>query len=174
MAFDLSVTAGNQYLFVLTSEIGFNFSSNCLIDGYHASSSPNWNQVQINGRSSPIIMFANTNPMMLSLNIPIFEIDEEEQGDVVKIGKSFLALTKPTKPGVEPPPLCHITLGSFFEDWECVVASVDVHMGDHGIWNDDMDPITGMISLQLMGVEVENVSAQDIVASGDYTQFATT
>lgn len=165
-------------LFKLRTEVGFSFETDVLHDGIRWGKSANFTQTPILNRSSPIITFANSNPIMLSVTLNLFVTSEDEfdggPGYVVRVLESITALTFPVEPGIQPPTLCYITLAgySLFNEWACVLPSFEASHGMHNVWDNDGSPMTGSVSLQFMGVEIENRSASELVSRGDFRQFA--
>lgn len=153
--------ANDPTLFELTADNGFSFSTSALRDGVHFSAGANFNRIGIMGRSSDIITFANGANPELNVNLELIALEPSAKERISGVIKSFYSLRLPMKPGIKPPPKCKVTAGNILEDWECVVANVDFQWGNQNIWDSDGSPMTAIVNLNLLGIEIENVSSEE-------------
>lgn len=102
-------------------------------DGINVDKSVNWSANNIQGRSSPIQGYSDSNPTTISLNVPIFSSIEQGDGRTVFNVKTacdfFLSLAYPDYQGIiKPPHKCMLVAGSpnQFFNWTVVCQSVGV------------------------------------------------
>ena len=157
---------------------GFVFETSSLKDGIKWGKQATFTQTPIMNRSSPIITYANSAPTILSVGFDLVAMEDGDQVDLMYVMDSVMSLTFPNDPGIEPPTLCYITLfgeskvSSIFNQWPCVVPSVDCQVGQHQIWTKDGAPMSGSCTLQFLGVELQNHSAKEYLQAGNYKQLA--
>lgn len=152
-------------LFELTADNGLHFASSVLREGYRVSKSANFNAIQIMGRSSPIYTYGMSGAIEVSLTTELFDFEEEQTSDMIK---SLLSLCFPMTPGSKPPPLCRLTLGGEFEDWECVVTHVDANPGNRNFWGPDGKARSAMVNFSFVGIEIQSVKSKDYLKITDY------
>lgn len=160
-------------------ELGFTFETSCMREGYRISKSANFNSSHIMGRSSPIITYADSSSIEVSISFDVVDgIDDNTAGpaqseQVSDLVQSFLALEFPIKPGTRPPALCTVTLGQELVDWDCVVTRVELQPGNFNLWGDEGNARSAHIGLTLVGVEIENVAAKEYLKLRKYKQLGT-
>lgn len=99
-------------------------------DGISDSKSVNWNQIQIVGRSHPILGYDSSAPRTFSFTLTFFahpsHDDPTSQSDVVKNIRFLMSLTYPDySSGVNPPPKCTLKLGKMII-WQVVAQDISV------------------------------------------------
>ena len=166
----VSASKKDPVLFKIVSD-QFSLRTSLLMGGYRWNKTANFNQTVLMGRSSPIITYSDSSCINLSVTLN-FAAFEDAQQDVADILKSLTALTFPVEPGVKPPSLCKVTAGKDFKNWECVLQSVDCESGAENTWSEEGASMFGSASLVFIGVEVENKSVDDWIATRNYDRLS--
>lgn len=160
-------------LFRLSSK-DFFIETSTLRDGIRWGKQANFNQTPILNRSSPVITYSNSSPIVLSVTIEEYVTKRADRKLVIQALQSLTALTFPETPGTMPPTLCYVDMPGYdlFKKWACVVVSLECTSGLHAMYNADGYPMAGSASVSLMGVEVENVKASDVMKTKNFKQIA--
>lgn len=149
----------------------FTLKTSLLNGGYKWDKTANFTQTEIMGRSSPIITYANSSVITLTVTLN-FAAFEDAVADVADVLKSLTSLTFPVEPGIKPPPLCKVTAGKDFKNWECVLSTVSCDSGAENTWSEEGASMFGTASLTFIGVEIQNVSLDDWIATRNYTKLS--
>lgn len=158
-------------ILTIVADNGFSFETSCVPSGINWSKSALFNEVAIIARSSPIITYSSSSAIVLPINLEFYAMFGEAQKEVADIQKSFMSLTFPVTPGIQPPPMCRITYGGVFKQWKSVCISASPASGKHNIWDESGLPLTGSISLQFKGIEIDNVASDEWLASTSFDQL---
>lgn len=135
-----------------------------------------FNQTPILNRSSPVITYSNSSPIILSVSLELFVLSSDERTFVTDALQTFTSFTFPEEPGVKPPSLLRVTIPGYekgiFDQWACVLTQIDCQSGNHTLYQKDGSPLTGVANLSLMGVEVENVAASKYLKQKNFRALA--
>lgn len=99
-------------------------------DSISDSKSVNWNQVQIVGRSHPILAYDSSAPRTFSFTLYFFAHPSHEdpttQGEIVKNIRTLMSLTYPDyRGGVKPPHKCTLKIGNMIA-WHVVAQDISI------------------------------------------------
>jgi len=156
-------------LFELNTD-DFLFQTSVLPTGYTFNHAVNVAGIEILGRSSPHHTYTGGTPITLTVEIQLVAVEKGGKDEVSDVQKSLLALQYSPEPGIKPCPLCRVTVG-IFEDWECILQNLDGVGGDHNIWDEDGHPLTGLMTLTFLGIELENKSIDDWIGAKEFKQL---
>ena len=157
-------------LYQLTTELGFAHVTSILENAYSISKSADFRFTNILGRSSPIVTYTGSDSMKFTCTLPVFKLSGQDQS-VANLFQSYLALTFPQQPGIQPPSLCTLSVGNILQGWQCVCTSVTVQPTNR-VWDANGEPLSGSIQVAFAGVEINNVPASQWVNSGTYSYLA--
>lgn len=173
-----SISTGGQssskkdpVLFKLVTE-QFSFRTSLLMGGYRWDKSANFNMTEIMGRSSPIITYAHSTCIILTVTLNLAALDSNAKEEVGDILMSLTALTDPVDPGIKPPPLCKVSVGKDFKNWECVLTNVSCESGGENTWSDEGAAMFGSAALSFTGIEIQNTSVDDLIKTKNYEKLS--
>lgn len=145
-------------------------------DGFRFGKQAHFNETSIIGRSSPIITYGGSSSLTLDVTLELYSdgLGDGAAGssNLDDIIMSLLALTYPKQSGIQPAPLCQVTIGSLplFQNWKCVCNSVDPHYGSQPIWTPNGTARMAQVVLKFTGIELASVDASTINRAGSFKQ----
>ncbi len=134
--------------------------------GLSISKGANWNQAAIMNRASGVVNYSDSASATISFDIELFATHKDKAKDeVAAVVKGLQALVHPVRPGLSPPPLCQITVGSgtILSKYYCVCDSVSPQL--RGPWTRDRDPMAATVSLSFTEIDDKNLDAKAVAGS---------
>ena len=139
--------------------------------GWRLGASASFNETGIIGRSAPLVTFAHSDSVTLSVLINLAAL-EDAQSEVADVCLSLISLTKPETPGEQPPSLIQVTLAGILKNWDCVLTQVNEHIAPHPVFDESGVPHFADCELSFLGVEIENKAAKSWAKSSNFRQTA--
>lgn len=155
---------GSDLVLLHAPDVGVSLSTSIIGSSFKHSKAATWNTTKILNRSSGVVNFSSSENETVSFSIGLYAY-EDATSEVADAVKALRSLVFPIAPGTKPPSVCYLTYGGIFDSWRCVVSNVSVSY-PHDIWDDAGVPMSAEVSISLLEVDIENMSASSI-GSGD-------
>lgn len=160
--------AQDKVLLKISSSNGFSLQTSVIREAIRVNKSAVFAQQTIPNRSSPVITFSNGNAMTVDMTLEFKTVtDNLTTQDLNNLAKAFTSLAFPVSSGINPPPVCTITVGqnTLLNNFKCVCTNVSTSLGEDLMWDSNGNPMCLSIALNFMGIELEAQDASDFAGN---------
>lgn len=136
-------------------------------NSFQHSKSASWDRQTILNRSSGVVNYSHSENETVSFTVKFAALSDAVSEVVLPIN-ALRSLVFPKSPGVVPPSVCYLTYSWIFNDWMCVVTDISVSYPDD-IWDESGNPMTAVVSIKLLEVDIQNTAAGQIGGGTAYS-----